>query len=194
MGYSFTDLGAEGCRRSLNALFVEVLWHCLLWRRHCYRQQTVVVCFCRLPWQCRLCKAGIIKGPIQTLVVLHIGHVEGLIFSHLLLCIVAYFAGNFWTIWVGFPWFRSVPVCPIGCCGLLYQRPLIGPNIFLPLVFHFAVQSVDFLLSQLLLVWLNSFIWNQIGTHIIFHVHLRTWVLFSQSVFPWFCLLCLVGL
>ena len=22
MGYSFTDLGAEGCRRSLNALFV----------------------------------------------------------------------------------------------------------------------------------------------------------------------------
>ena len=24
MGYSFTDLGAEGCRRSLNALFVSV--------------------------------------------------------------------------------------------------------------------------------------------------------------------------
>ena len=58
---------------------------------------------------CRLCKAGIIKGSIQTLVLLHIGHVEGLIFSHLLLCIVAYFAGNFWTIGVNIIPLHLVP-------------------------------------------------------------------------------------
>ena len=30
MGYSFTDLGAEGCRRSLNAL-LNYFWPCLVW-------------------------------------------------------------------------------------------------------------------------------------------------------------------
>ena len=120
--------------------------HCILYISRVY--------FHQLQRRRCLCKAGTIMGPTQILVVLHIGHVQGLFFSHLLhvlLSIVACLAGNFWTIRVGFPWSRSVRVCPIGYCGRLYQRPLVGPDIFLSLVCYFAVQWVDFLLFLLLL-------------------------------------------
>ena len=109
--------------------------------------------------------------------------IQGMFFSHLLLCIVAYSAGNFWTIEP----FCSHSFCPIGYCGLLYQWPLIDPDIILPLV-----QSVDFLLFLLLLVWLSSFLWNQIGTQVVFHVseleyycHMDVCILLLLSMSLW---------